>query len=412
MAFQIDTSSIHSASTRLEVIGNNISNSNTVGFKGSEFNDVLATSMSGSVGTKKAGTRQSFSQGNITASSNPLDMAISGKGFFRVEAKGAATYTRNGQFQLNKAGDIVNSTGDKLTGYGVDPTTGLILSGSPVALSINPDPYAPKSSTGITLDVTLDIRNDASHSPPIATSPAFSQLDPTTYSHSTTTTLYDASGAAHDLQTFFVKRDASNWDVYASLDNSMTPAAPATWAKLAFDGSGTLTTASALAASTLQVPVSASQSVNFDLSSAVQYGTSFAATVDQSSSDLVAAAGAPPGEMTGYKIGNDGIITASYSNGRFVTMGQVVLADFKNTDGLAPTENNQWLETAASGAANLNVAGGGGMGLLEASATEDANIDLTAEMIKMISAQRVFQAAAEMVKKQDQIMQTVVSIGQ
>ena len=410
MAFQIDTSGIHSASTRLEVIGNNISNSNTVGFKGSEFDDVLATSMSGSVGTKKAGTRQSFSQGNITASSNPLDMAINGKGFFRVEAKGVAAYTRNGQFQLNKAGAIVNSTGDKLTGYGVDKKTGLILSGSPVALSINPDPYAPRASTGITLDVTLDIRDDAMHAPSITT--AFIQSDPTTYSHSTTTTLYDASGAAHDLQTFYVKRSPTDWDVYASLDNTMTPAAPATWATLAFDGSGKLTTASDLAARTLQVPVSASQSVNFDLSSAVQYGTSFAATVDQHSSDLVAAAGAPPGEMTGYKIGNDGIITASYSNGRFVTMGQVVLADFKNTDGLAPTENNQWMETAASGAANLNVAGGGGMGLLEASATEDANIDLTAEMIKMISAQRVFQAAAEMVKKQDQIMQTVVSIGQ
>ena len=410
MAFQIDTSGIHSASTRLEVIGNNISNSNTVGFKGSEFDDVLATSMSGSVGTKKAGTRQSFSQGNITASSNPLDMAINGKGFFRVEAKGVAAYTRNGQFQLNKAGAIVNSTGDKLTGYGVDKETGLILSGSPVALSINPDPYAPRASTGITLDVTLDIRDDAMHAPSITT--AFIQSDPTTYSHSTTTTLYDASGAAHDLQTFYVKRSPTDWDVYASLDNTMTPAAPATWATLAFDGSGKLTTASDLAARTLQVPVSASQSVNFDLSSAVQYGTSFAATVDQHSSDLVAAAGAPPGEMTGYKIGNDGIITASYSNGRFVTMGQVVLADFKNTDGLAPTENNQWMETAASGAANLNVAGGGGMGLLEASATEDANIDLTAEMIKMISAQRVFQAAAEMVKKQDQIMQTVVSIGQ
>ena len=410
MAFQIDTSSIHSASTRLEVIGNNISNSNTVGFKGSEFDDVLATSMSGSVGTKKAGTRQSFSQGNITASSNPLDMAINGKGFFRVEAKGAATYTRNGQFQLNKAGDIVNSTGDKLTGYGVDKETGLILSGSPVALSINPDPYAPRASTGITLDVTLDIRDDAMHAPSITT--AFIQSDPTTYSHSTTTTLYDASGAAHDLQTFYVKRSPTDWDVYASLDNTLTSVLPDPWATLAFNGSGKLTAASATAASSLQVPVSASQSVNFDLSSAVQYGTSFAATVDQHSSDLVAAAGAPPGEMTGYKIGGDGIITASYSNGRFITMGQIALADFKNTDGLAPTENNQWMETAASGAVNLNVAGGGGMGLLEASATEDANIDLTAEMIKMISAQRVFQVAAEMVKKQDQIMQTVVSIGQ
>ena len=106
MTFQIDTSAIHSASMRLEVIGNNISNSNTAGFKGSDFSDILATSMSGAIGARKAGTRQSFTQGNITASSNPLDMAISGSGFFRVLSNGLASYTRNGQFSLDKDGNI------------------------------------------------------------------------------------------------------------------------------------------------------------------------------------------------------------------------------------------------------------------------------------------------------------------
>lgn len=140
------------------------------------------------------------------------------------------------------------------------------------------------------------------------------------------------------------------------------------------------------------------------MSNVVHYGTGFAATMEQD--------GSPPGQMTGYKVGPDGIISASYSNGRSVNMGQVILANFRNTDALALSDGNKWLETVASGSASLNSAGAGGLGTIQASSVEEANVDLTAEMIKMISAQRVFQAAAEMVKKQDQIMQTVVNIGQ
>ena len=399
MAFQIDTSSIHSASMRLEVIGNNIANSNTAGFKGSEFDDVLATSMSGAIGAKKAGTRQSFSQGNITASSNPLDMAISGKGFFRVVSNGVASYTRNGQFMLDKSGKIMNSTGEQLSGYTVD-ANGKIMTGAPVALTINPADYLPKASATATLKLTLDVRQPNID---VATT-AFSPADPTTYTHSTTTTVYDASGAAHDVQTFYVRRSATSWDVYASVDSVLTPAATSR-GTLTFDDNGALVPAAAgSTVGVFSLSIGSAQLVSFDMSSAVQYGTSFAATMEQD--------GSPPGQMTGYKVGADGIITASYSNGRSVNMGQVILASFKNTDALAPTESNQWLETAASGAVSLNTAGAGGLGTIQASSTEDANIDLTAEMIKMISAQRVFQAAAEMVKKQDQIMQTVVNIGQ
>jgi flagellar hook protein FlgE len=136
----------------------------------------------------------------------------------------------------------------------------------------------------------------------------------------------------------------------------------------------------------------------------VQFGTSFSASMTQN--------GSPPGQMVGYKMSTDGVITASYSNGQTTTMGQVVLASFKNSNSLASAANNQWLETTDSGQASLNTAGAGGLGTLQASAKEDANVDLTSEMIKMISAQRIFQAAAEMVKKQDQIMQTVINIGQ
>lgn len=407
MTFQIDTSAIHSAAMRLEVIGNNISNSNTAGFKGSDFSDILATSMSGAIGARKAGTRQSFTQGNITASSNPLDMAISGSGFFRVRSNGLASYTRNGQFSLDKDGNIVNSTGDQLTGYGVD-SKGAILSGAPVNLSIKADPYKPVASTLATLSVTLNAAAKI-----IPATPTFKADDPSTYTDSTTTTVYDASGGAHDVQTYYVKTADKTWQVYAG-DTSATPkTAPVMLTTLTFDDSGKMVAAAG--AGLFKVPVTGAGAttpaatapsglVDFDLASAVQFGTSFAATA--------VVDGSPPGEMTGYQIASDGTITASYSNGASAVMGQVILASFRNVDGLAPTESNQWLETTASGAASLNSAGSGGLGTLQASATEEANVDLTAEMIKMISAQRVFQSAAAMVKKQDEVMQTVVQIVQ
>ncbi len=415
MTFQIDTSAIHSASMRLEVIGNNISNSNTAGFKGSDFSDILATSMSGAIGARKAGTRQSFTQGNITASSNPLDMAISGSGFFRVLSNGLASYTRNGQFSLDKDGNIVNSTGDQLTGYGVD-SKGAILTGAPVNLSIKADPYKPVASAKATLSVTLNAAAKI-----IPATPTFNAADPSTYTDSTTTTVYDASGGAHDVQTYYVKTSATTWDVWGvdtSAPATTPPTPPKNLGSLSFDITGNLTAASkALAsaftvdvagagASTTTTPATTTYSgrVDFDLGSAVQFGTSFAATA--------VVDGSPPGEMTGYQIAANGTITASYSNGASAVMGQVILASFRNVDGLAPTESNQWLETTASGAASLNSAGSGGLGTLQASATEEANVDLTAEMIKMISAQRVFQSAAAMVKKQDEVMQTVVQIVQ
>lgn len=397
MGFQIDTSSIMSASKRLEVIGNNVANSNTVGFKGSEFDDVLATSMSGDVGTKKAGTRQSFTQGNITASSNPLDMAISGKGLFRVTTPdGSVAYTRNGQFKLDKEGYIVNATGDHLTGFGVSSTTGAVLTGAPVNLRISQNELAPITTTQVTMDLSLDSRN-----PNIASGTNFSLTDPTSYTNSTTTTVYNKLGEAIDVQTFYTRTSATDWDVHAAV-NGVLVSSPTKWT-LTLGTNGTLSSSTGTTATgMLNIPVDGT-SVTFDLSGAKQFSASFMASSVQD--------GSPIGQLVGYKIGSDGIITNTYSNGKSAVQGQLALASFKNYEGLNPTENNQWMESSSSGAEILAKPGEWGTGTLEASATEDANIDLTTEMIKMISAQRVYQAAAEMVKKQDEIMQTVVNIG-
>lgn len=389
---QIDTSSIQSAARRLEVIGNNIANINTIGFKGSNFEDLLGTAMSGDVGTKRAGARQSFSQGNVTASGNPLDVAISGAGFFRMENNGNVSYTRNGQFSLDKAGFIVNSAGDHLTGYGVDGK-GQIMSGSAVPLTIQTGDSIPVATTKASLVLNLDANAST-----IPSNSTFSATDPATYTHSTTTTVYDAGGSPHDVQTFYIKRTATDWDLKAMVDG-VPVADPALPQTLIFDASGQLT-----AGGVFNFAVGGGgQSISFDLSKTVQFGADFSASMSQD--------GQPVGQMTGYAIGANGLIIAHYSNGQMTNMGQLILANFRSPDGLALSSSNQWVETSDSGVATLGTPGSSGVGGITAMSTEDSNVDLSTEMINLISAQRAFQAAAEVVKKQDEIMQTVVSIG-
>ena len=148
MSIQIDTASIQSAARRLEVIGNNIANANTVGFKSSAFEDVLGTAMASDTGTKAAGTTQSFSQGNITANSNPLNVAVSGNGMFRMlDSNKNPSYTRDGQFSLNKEGYVVNSTGDYLTGYDADAEGKLLLTGTATKLQIDTSDSKPVATS-------------------------------------------------------------------------------------------------------------------------------------------------------------------------------------------------------------------------------------------------------------------------
>lgn len=399
MGFFIDTASINAASKRLEVIGNNVANANTVGFKGAEFEAVLATSMSGDVGTKKAGTRQSFSQGNISDSSNPLDLAVSGKGFFRVQNQsGAIAYTRNGQFSLDKGGQIVNATGDQLTGFAVDVKTGTILSGAPVPLSINQADFPPTPTTLAKVNLTLDSRESTLDT--AVQGYRFTASDPNSYTHSTTTTVYNNLGEARDVQTFFTKVSPNQWEVHAAVDGVLVTQ-PQRWT-MTFGANGQLSDSTGTdALGMLTIPVDGNP-VSFDMRQAAQFGASFEASSEQNGTAI--------GQLTGYSVGSDGIITTRYSNGKSAVQGQLVLANFQSLDGLLGNENNQWTETTASGPAVLNKPGESGAGTLESFATEEANIDLTTEMIKMITAQRVYQAAAEMVKKQDEILQTVVNI--
>lgn len=413
MGFQQGLSGLNAASKSLDVIGNNISNANTVGFKQgqAQFADVYANALNGSsgvtagIGTQLAAVVQQFTQGNISTTNNPLDVAINGGGFFRMSTNGAVSYTRNGQFQLDKLGNIVNAQGAQLTGYMAN-AAGVLQTGSPTVININTADIAPQSTTSIAMIANLNSTKSVPANTP------FSPTDVTTYNDSTSVNVYDSLGNPHVFQTFYVKNAALNsWDVYGTLDGTQIGATALT--TLGFTNLGALNSVSGNLGPTYPNAVSVSAPVatgavtpltfRFDFSSSTQFGSAF--SVSKNLQDGYAS-----GKLAKFNISKDGTLIGSYTNGKTNTLAQVVLANFTNPNGLQSTGDNQWIETAASGNPLVGPPNTGNLGSLTSSATEDSNTDLTGELVNMITAQRIYQANAQTVKTQDQILQTLVNL--
>jgi len=378
-----------------------VSNANTVGFKQSQaqFADVYANSLTGSggsnvgIGTKVATVAQQFTQGNITATNNPLDIAINGNGFFRMDNNGEVNYQRNGQFQLDKNGFIVTAGGAKLTGYTAN-ASGVLSTGAPAPLSINTSDLAPQTTSQVNAVLNLD------SSSAVMTVP-FNMNDPTTFNNSMSVSVYDSLGNQHTLQTYFVKTASNTWQVNASLDGA---AAISIATPLVFNSSGTLTSGSPITIPP-QALTTGANALGFpiDFTGTTQFGSAFSVnTLNQD--------GYTSGRLAGFNVGADGIILGRYTNGQSKVLGQTVLASFANPNGLQPLGNNMWAETGTSGAPLVGPPDTGGLGVLQSSAVEDSNVDMTAELVNMITAQRVYQANAQTIKTQDAVMQTLVNL--
>ncbi len=401
MSFQQGLSGLNAAAKNLDAIGNNVANANTVGFKQSQarFADVYANSLNGGggsqvgIGVKVAQIAQQFTQGNITATNNALDIAINGGGFFRMDTNGEATYQRNGQFQLDRQGFIVNPTGAKLTGYPAN-SNGVLLTGATVPLSISTADLVPQITTKVNAVLNLDSRGA------VPTVTPFSMNDPLSFNNSTAVSVYDSLGNSHTLQTFYVKTAANSWDVHASLDGGASfPAGSFT-----FDSAGALTSGSPMTIAPQPLTTGASPlGLSIDYTGTSQFGSAFSVnTLNQD--------GYTSGRLGGFNIGADGIILGRYTNGQSAVLGQVALANFSNPNGLQQLGNNQWAETSTSGTPLVGVPSSGSLGVLQASAVEDSNVDLTAELVNMITAQRVYQANAQTIKAQDAVLQTLVNL--
>lgn len=408
MGFGQGVSGINAAAQNLDVIGNNIANANTVGFKQStaQFADVYAGTKIG-LGTRVNSVVQSFNQGNIEATNRSLDVAItSGNGFYRLTNKdGSIYYSRNGQFQRQEDGRLTNAQGLQLTGYPAGVTAGAGV--APQPLVISNAAMAPQATSSIAAKFQLD---SGSIAPATAFSSAPGALPTSTmFNYSSAMNVFDSLGNKLQVTSYFAKSSAAptvaggtDWNMY------VTDAAGNTLAgmpvKLSFDSAGTLQSTTP-AAPVLNMPAAngaAALAMKLDLTGTTQYGG--ANDVKQLSQNGYAA-----GSLLGYTVDSDGTIRGSYSNEQTKALGQIALAGFGNVEGLKPEGDNVWSATGASGQPLLGVAGGA-LGTLKSNAVEASNVDLSGQLVNLIVAQRNYQANAQTIKAQDQVMQTLVNL--
>ncbi|AGW92733.1 MULTISPECIES: flagellar hook protein FlgE [Cupriavidus] len=416
MGFGQGVSGLNAAASNLDVIGNNIANANTVGYKQStaQFADVYAGSKIG-LGVRVNSVVQSFNQGNIEASGRSLDVAITnGNGFFRMTSPdGAIYYSRNGQFQRQDDGRITNMQGLQVTGYPAGVTAGAGV--QPQPLVISNAQMAPQATSTITAKFQLDSRSTVPATP-FASAPG---TPPTTsmFNYSTAINVYDSLGNKQQLTAYFAKvADApppavpphptvpggTDWNMYVTDANgNMVGGAPFT---MAFDNAGALQAPAAGAITLTQPAAGGAQpmAMKLDLTGTTQFGA------DNDVKQLVQN-GYTSGSLLGYSVDSDGTIIGSYSNEQTQKLGQIVMAAFGNVEGLKPEGDNVWSATGSSGQALLGVAGGS-MGTLRSNAVEASNVDLSGQLVNLIVAQRNYQANAQTIKAQDTVMQTLVNL--
>ncbi len=537
MSFQQGLSGLNAASKNLDVIGHNIANANTTGFKASraEFAEMVASAIGSAggtnagIGVETANVAQQFTQGNLTITGNSLDVAINGNGFFMLKLPdGSPAYTRAGNFKLDSVGKVVTNDGAQVLGYPIDPTTGLRTSGTAAPLVFpTAAPIPARQTTAIKTAFNLDARTADAKGNPAATPPVPATPRST---YGTSLNVYDSQGVATPLSFYFEKNGANTWDIYNQLDDLSTspPTVPAVTGRMIADKNGAIAaTIEPLASSVVNAdaaltqkddypteftyrfygpddkgayairetkltfanpedawdftysdaptntlvssarlksdlvdfaagtspaggtftppipnpptaatpapPAAAKQSfelalmvdptpanpnsppatgsnpaptsfpVTLDLNKVTQFGTKF--SVSDLSQD-----GYTSGELTGINVENNGMIMTRYSNGVTRVEGQIALASFRNTQGLASVGGNNWVETFESGQPVTGTATDGNFGSLRSGALEDSNVDLTAELVNMMTAQRAYQANAQTIKTQDQVMSTLVNL--
>ncbi|KAB0634479.1 flagellar hook protein FlgE [Burkholderia latens] len=413
MGYQQGLSGLAGASNALDVIGNNIANANTVGFKSStaQFSDMYANSIATSVntqigiGTNLASVQKQFGQGTINTTNSSLDVAINGNGFFQMSNNGVTTYSRDGTFQRDKNGFIVNSAGANLMGYAADKN-GVISTAQTVPLQAPTTNIAPTATTKITAQFNLNSQDT------VPTKTPFNATDTTTYNYSTSIQVYDSLGGSQPVNMYFVKSAAGTWEAYAGVQGGTTT----DLGTVTFDSSGAIKSTTLPGSTTptasvgqfqFTVPTTdgstTPQSLTLDLTGTTQYG-------GKDGVNNLAQDGYASGTLTTFSIGPDGKLTGNYSNGQTAVLGQIAIANFNNPNGLISLGGNQYAETAASGVPQISAPGSTNHGTLQGSALENSNVDLTSQLVNLITAQRNYQANAQTIKTQQTVDQTLINL--
>ena len=420
MPFRIPLSGLTAASSDLKVASNNIANSGTTGFKQSraEFADVFAVTFGGTSsaatgnGVQVSSVTQQFTQGSIEFSERALDLAVSGQGFFVMEDDAGQTYSRAGSFHVDQAGDVVNNNGQNLQIFpvigdaaadNVNFNTGVF---SDLSLSTTAGPPNPTSQVDIGLNL------DASDSVPSAG--VFDPTNPNSYNASTSIIVYDSLGSTHTSSIYYVKSSTLNqWDVYTYMDgdtpSDIVTVGGANSTTLAYGSDGTLQTPASgiinydtVSAARL-ASGAASLTVQMDYNNTTQFGSQFA--VNNLSQD-----GYSSGQLSGIDIGSEGIVFARFTNGQSLALGKVALASFANQNGLRQLGDTSWAESFESGSIVPGEPGSGSLGLIQSGALEASNVNIAESLVGLITAQRNFQANAQVISTADTVTQTIINI--
>jgi flagellar hook protein FlgE len=418
-------SGIRSHSKALEVVGDNIANVNTVGFKRSRanFQDMLGRSIAGASALPQAGAgsrighiQQMWAQGALMTTDSPTDLALNGSGFFVVEGSVGGVegryFTRAGQYQVDADGYLVNGDGLRLQGYPADDTGA--IAGTLGDLQIEGGTLPASATTSIEMSANLDA--DAEVPPP------FDPNDPAgTSNFSSTVTAYDSLGNPHEVTVYFRKSGPNSWEWHAMADGAEitggTPGTPTEGASgtLTFTSDGELDTETTTSSSWDFEGATPGQTIDFDFGDSITTdgGTGLAGTTQYASPSSVTALtqdGYGAGEVAGISIAQDGTITGVFTNGQRRVLGQVAVADFASVDGLERAGQGLWVETEDSGEALVGAAGSGGRGAVVAGALEGSNVDLAREFVDLIAYQRGFSANGRIVTTADEMYSELVNL--
>lgn len=464
MSFQQGLSGLSAAAKNLEVIGNNLANANTIGSKVSraEFGDLFASVVGGNasvgIGTRVAAVSQDFTQGSLTTTGNNLDLALNGTGFFQMRSAdttdsngtaGEIFYSRNGQMKVDRNGFIVNNDGMRLLGYQAD-ADGNILAGQLSDLRIPPNLLAPEQTSRVDIQLNLDSLDS------LVTTPTFSPSDGSSFNYGTSVKVYDASGREVDVGLYFKKRVTGAgptlnvaWDVYGtangiqfppasvgplvslnwtSADGSAPPTATANATPVLVPGTevttptgvngisipaklleDTLNNGAPSLTPTNSLAAASGNKFNFNSSAVVIDFTQSSQRASDYLVDSVEQDGSAVGTLSSFSFDRSGILTARYTNGEAIRTGQIALATYTNLNGLIPTGGNNWSETRDAGTKVVDTPGVGIFGEVLSGTLEESNVDITEELVNLITAQRTYQANAQTIKTQDQVLQTFIN---
>lgn len=444
MAFQQGLSGLNASAKALDVISHNVANASTVGFKSSAavFGDVYASAMMGATSANQVGmgsavnaVRQSFVQGSISTTSNPLDVAIRGNGFFVMQrSDGSIGYTRNGQFDFDRNGNIVNASGDRLTGFPVLDASVVpaVYGGTAEPLTVDTNHITPRETRVSTIGVNFDsnAKSPLDALPPgpnIEDYLGATSIPVDSYNDTTAYTVYDSLGNATVVSLFFVRDPAvdgvspNTWSVYSRMSGDVRPDPddPASnlarplelLGKVAFTPFGVLDQSDPtngvfeLTRTPDELGTGAAAlTFSLDLSKSTQWNAAFGVTTAPWQD------GYTTGRITGVSVSAEGVVRGSYSNGASKDIGKIALAEFRAPQGLIAVGDNLWAESHDSGQPAIGAPGTGVLGLVSSNRIEESNVDLTQELVNMIVQQRNYQANAQTIRTQDQLLQTLVNL--